>query len=253
MPETIEIGPQYYGFPNVGFGGYVAGRLAAFVGEAAEVTLRSPPPLERPMTVEDHGEGRFRLLDGDVLVAQAIASLPEVQIPAPPVSLEEASLASERFPGWRAHPFPMCFTCGIERAEGQGLRIFLGPLEDREGAAGAWVPHPAFAAGDGLVRPEFVWAALDCPTYWGMFPDGRGPNSEDGTLLGLTTGRIHTQVLGPVAVGERYVVQGWPLSMDGRKYIGGAAVFDEDGEPRAVSLATWLPLPPEAMARLRGA
>ena len=244
MAETLEIGRQYYGFPGVGFGGYVSGRLASYIGDAAMVTLRSPPPLERALSVEADGDGRVRLLDGDVLVAEAVAGDPQVDVPDP-VGFQAAAEASQRFAGWRAHAFPMCFTCGIEREEGQGLRVFPGPLEDGPGAAAAWVPHPVFAGPSGAVRTEFVWAALDCPTYWGMFPNGDGPGTSGAgsAVLGLTTGRIHARMLGPVTAGSPHVVMGWPISTEGPKYLGGAAVFSEDGEVLAVSMATWFPLP----------
>lgn len=242
MGETLVIDPQYYGFPGVGFGGYVSGLLASFVGGAAQVTLRSPPPLARAMRVTRIDADRVQLHDGETLVAQAVAGPPEAEVPDA-VSYEEAARASKRFPGWRAHAFPMCFTCGIDREEGEGLRIFPGALDDRPGAAAPWVPHPDFADSDGVVRPEFVWSALDCPTYWGMYPDGRGPRGEGSGVLTLTTARLHTSLLGPVLAGERYVVLGWPVSADGRKFIGGAGVFGEDAALRAVCHGTWLPLP----------
>ncbi|MCA1727677.1 MAG: hypothetical protein LC722_08535 [Actinobacteria bacterium] len=247
MTDTIAIGPQYYGFPGVGFGGYVSGRLAAFVGDSAQVTLRRPPPLEREMLVEAGADGRVMLMDGETLIAEAVAGPPDVAVPEA-VGLEAAAEASQRFVGWRTHPFPMCFTCGIDRAADEGLRVFPGPLDDRRAAAATWVPDAAFADDNGRVRDEFVWAALDCPTYWGMFPGGLGPGNEgapDGTLV-LTTGRLHTAVVGSVAAGAPHVVMGWPVSTEGPKYLGGAAVFTADGELRAFSVGTWLPLPPGA-------
>ncbi|MEX2459448.1 MAG: hypothetical protein WD770_10745 [Actinomycetota bacterium] len=247
MGATLVIGSQYYGFPGVGFGGYVAGRLAELVGGAAQVTLRSPPPLERALAVED-GDGRLRLLDGDTLVAEAVPGGPDVEVPEP-VSFDEATAASPGFVGFRRHPFPMCFCCGTARREGEGLHVFPGGLPGGGGVAAPWIPHPNFAGPDGTVRPEFVWSALDCPTYFGVLDGGdRVPGVEgdgDGNLA-LTTGRIHTAVLGPVVAGERHVVMGWPVSIDGRKHLGGAGVFTEGGELRAVSVATWLPLPKPA-------
>jgi hypothetical protein len=43
-------------------------------------------------------------------------------------SLVEAQEATARYPLYQGHPFPTCFTCGPDRAPGDGLRIFPGPL-----------------------------------------------------------------------------------------------------------------------------
>ena len=76
-------------------GGYACGRLAAFVdADEVEVTLRLPPPLDRPLAVVPDGDG-VRLLDGDALVAEARPASLDVDAPAP-VSLEVAELAREQ-------------------------------------------------------------------------------------------------------------------------------------------------------------
>ncbi len=52
-------------------GGYAAGRLAAFVdARDVEVTLRLPPPLDRPLVVRHDGDVVL-LMDGDETVAEA--------------------------------------------------------------------------------------------------------------------------------------------------------------------------------------
>ena len=69
MEVTIER--RYRGPLTSANGGYACGRLAAHVvADEVEVTLRLPPPLERPLAVERDGE-LVRLLDGDALVAEA--------------------------------------------------------------------------------------------------------------------------------------------------------------------------------------
>jgi hypothetical protein len=73
-------------------GGYACGRLAAFVdADEIEVTLRLPPPLDRPLTVERDGDGA-KLLDGDALVAEARPAPVEIRAPEP-VSLADAERA----------------------------------------------------------------------------------------------------------------------------------------------------------------
>jgi len=45
----IIIDKRYCGPPNSGNGGYVCGRLAQHIPGGAEVTLRAPPPLDKPL------------------------------------------------------------------------------------------------------------------------------------------------------------------------------------------------------------
>src|SRR5918992_585805 len=102
-------------------GGYASGRLAAFVdGDEVEVTLRLPPPLDRPLTVGREDGGAF-LLDGDAIVAEARASVVEVE-PPPAVSVAEAEAAAARHVRLGDELFSECFVCGI-RDVGDGLRI----------------------------------------------------------------------------------------------------------------------------------
>ena len=81
-------------------GGYACGRLAAFVdADEVEVTLRLPPPLDRPLAVEVDG-GQARLLDGDALVAEARPAPVGVDAPAP-VSAQVAEESRDRHVrGW---------------------------------------------------------------------------------------------------------------------------------------------------------
>jgi len=91
----IVLSRRYRGPLGSANGGYACGRLAAFVdaGEV-EVTLRLPPPLDRPLVVE-RADGRVLLLDGAALVAEARPALVEVDPPAA-VALADAEAARER-------------------------------------------------------------------------------------------------------------------------------------------------------------
>ncbi len=102
------------------------------------------------------------LRDGEVIVADARPVPLELDPPAP-VALSDAQTASLRS-GFARHPFPMCFGCGPEREPGDGLRLFPGSVTGRNVIACPWRPNAALANENGLVRTEFVWAALDCPT-----------------------------------------------------------------------------------------
>jgi hypothetical protein len=105
--------PRHYRGPLTSAnGGYACGRLAAFVdADEVEVTLRLPPPLDRPLAVE-RDFGTVRLVDGDALVAEARPAPVEVDAPAP-VAVETAEQSRDRHArGWSPE-FNECFVCGV--------------------------------------------------------------------------------------------------------------------------------------------
>ena len=233
MSEYLTVESRFHGPPDAGNGGYVAGLLARFIGDPAQVTLRRPAPLDRPLEVIP-GDSRALLMDGDALIAEAAPADPRVDLP-PPVTFEDAQAAARDYPGFRTHPFPGCFVCGPERRFGEGLRIFPGPIAGMEGLVAApWVPDTSLGAGDGNVRPEFVWAALDCPGGWALIDHAPGRYA----VLGQLAARLIT----PVRSGERYVVAAWPLGAEGRKMYAGSAVFAASGDACAAARATWIRL-----------
>jgi hypothetical protein len=231
LASAIVIERRFHGPRGSGNGGYTCGLLASFVNEPAQVTLRSPPPLDRPLSVVRRGR-RAELFDGNRLIAEAERiELEPLDLPTAP-SLADAERAAAAYSGFREHAFPTCFVCGPERKEGDGLRIFAGPVEDRSPIVAApWAPALNLDRSDGRVRREFVWAALDCP---GAFAVGYPDRGE--TLLGRLA--VHVESLPPV--GERCIVVGWPLGEDGRKLHAGTALFGEAGDVRAWARATWI-------------
>lgn len=58
---SLVIDRRFRGPPNSGNGGYVCGCLARYVAGDAEVTLRAPPPLERPLDVLTKVDGGIEL------------------------------------------------------------------------------------------------------------------------------------------------------------------------------------------------
>jgi hypothetical protein len=212
---VLTIDPRYRGPDTSGNGGYTCGLVASLLEGDAEVTLRLPPPLGRPLRVERDG-ARVAVLDGDALVAEAEPATVELELPAP-VSFADAEAAA--LPeGDPTSPFPQCFVCGRDRAD--GLRLFPGPAGDV--VAAPWVPQE--------VRPELVWAALDCPGAYGSGAVGRGD---------VVLGRLAAHVERLPERGERCVVVGWPLGEDGRKVYAGTALFSGE-EPLAWGRATWI-------------
>jgi hypothetical protein len=201
-------------------GGYACGRLAAFVeASEIEVTLRLPPPLDRPLAVERDGEA-VRLLDGEALVAEARPASVDVD-PPEPVSLEGAERSRERHARDWTPEFSECYVCGLRD---DGLQIRVGPVAGREPLHAAPIALPES-------RPELVWAAIDCPGAFAVGAEGRGD-----IVLGRMTARVERV---PEA-GEQCVVTSWPLGEDGRKLFAGTALFGGDGKLVALARQTWI-------------
>jgi hypothetical protein len=218
--ETLTIPARFNGPPGSANGGYACGLVAALLGSEAEVTLRSPPPLDRPLAVRRE-EDRVSVHDGETLVAEAEPASVELDVPGP-VSLDQAREASKGYAGFRAHAYATCFVCGPNRSDGLG--IFPGPVAGRELVAAPWTP-PAD------VPAELVWAALDCPSGWAI-----DEFSREGVLLGRLAARVDE----PPPPGAPHVVLGWPIGADGRKRFAGSAILTADGRPIAVARSTWL-------------
>ena len=219
--ETVTIGRRYRGPLRSANGGYACGLLGSRVGPGAEVTLRLPPPLERPLTIRRDGE-RLRLEDGDLLVAEAIAGDPGVEPPVPP-DPDVAAAAAEGVGAFGPPEFAECFVCGV-RDDGSSLGIHPGPVPGRDGlVATTWVARN--------VSPEVVWASIDCPGAYAAGDPGRGE-----VVLGRMTARVDRLP----AEREPCVVVGWPLGEDGRKLFAGTALYGRDGTPLAVGRQVWI-------------
>ncbi|MEX0801489.1 MAG: hypothetical protein WD379_09755 [Dehalococcoidia bacterium] len=230
----ITINRRFNGPPDSAHGGYLCGLIAPLLGGTAEVTLRRRPPLDTPLEVA-RSDGVLALREGNTLIAEAApASVMEIE-PPPPVTFAQAEAASRSYEGFRRHSFDTCFVCGPQRPAGDGLRIFPHWVAGRDVVAAPWVPAASLAGEDGAVRPEFVWAALDCPGAWAFL-------AEAGDGRPIVLGRFAAEVAAPVYPGERYVVTGWRLGVDGRKMYAGTALHTADGELRARARATWIRL-----------
>ena len=215
----LVIDRKFRGPTTSANGGYTCGRLASFLAEPVEVTLRLPPPLERPLEVVT--DDRVELRDGETLVAQAAPAELELDVPDP-ISFEAAAAAA--LPeGDRDSVFPECFVCGWARDD--GLRIYAGPVEGRDLVAATWVPK------NDVIASEFVWAALDCPGAYAVQFGERG-NPVLGRLAARVDHLPHPD--------ERCVVMAWPLGEEGRKLYAGTALFGEDRRMLGSARATWI-------------
>jgi len=240
MTGSLLIEPRFCGPPDSANGGYACGLIAAHLDGQAEITLRRPPPLARPMAAECDGGGSVRVLDGDVVIAEGASSPGRLAVELPaPVTVRDARAAGLRS-RLRAHPeehpFPTCFVCGPTRRPPDGLGIMPGSVAGRGLYADAWSPDGTLARPDGSLAPEFVWAALDCAGGIGALGDA----APDGPPYVL--GRFAARQFGPVLAGQPHVVAGWRLARDGRKLLAGSALFTATGQAVAVARATWIRL-----------
>lgn len=234
----LTIPARFCGPASSGNGGYTSGSLAERVATdehpVVEVTLRQPPPLEVGMKVQHlpvddptnvGGSAVTVLLMGGAKIAEARAVDTEL-VAVEAVSRADAAVASKSFAGLRGHPFPTCFTCGPERAEGDGLRIFPGRAGDGRVAA-VWTPHESLAEISDVLPPDegqqrvglgTAWAALDCVGGWASDIDERP----------MVLGRMTAQVDALPVVGEPHVVVGRTLGAEGRKTFTASTVYDSD-------------------------
>lgn len=234
---VIVVESRFRGPPASGNGGYVSGRLAAAVGGPCTVVLRAPIPLETPLRVVQDGEA-FRLLAPDeTLIAEARPASETFADRAPPPTFSEAERAARRFPGLGGGFHPICFTCADRLDPSEGLRVFAGAVAGRADdlVAAPWTPHGAFVDGEGLARPEVIWAALDCPGSVAWI--ARGGHAG---LLGTMSARL----LRRPAYGETTLVVGWPIEASGRKRLSGTALYTVDGTLLAESRQTWISFAP---------
>src|SRR5690606_17618072 len=141
------------------------------------------------------------LLLGDNVIGRAQRTDDAWDVPAP-IDYELAVDASRAFPWYEGHPFATCFVCGPDRAAGDGLRIHPGAVPNRRIVAAPWNPAASVCDASGRVQPEIVWAALDCPSWFGILEFEADVRY---ALLGELAARIAERPL----EGSRCVIVGW--------------------------------------------
>jgi hypothetical protein len=236
--DTLTIGRGFNGPRLSGNGGYVGGVLAgrfaqAFGGDGAvEVTLRAPIPIETPLQVT-RDDSALLLRDGKTLLCEARAgSLDHLKPPPPPTDWADVRRRGEEGGSPPESDFGDCIVCGRGRAVGDGLRVFGAAGPGPGQSLSCYVPHAAHADGEGRIRPEFLWGALDCPGAWAA-------QDADDWRPALT-GRMTAKVLEPPKVGERCAVVGWRIGAEGRKLYSGTALYTEQGRLCAIGHCTWI-------------
>jgi len=229
--SVIHVARRFCGPPESANGGYICGLVAGRIHQPVTVRLLRAPPLETALELHGSEPGVWAVAHAGLRYIEARATAPlELAIPASPgyQQAQESALHGPNDP--REHPCPGCFVCGPERAPGDGLRLFAGPVPGRDLVAAASVPSESLGRADGKVQPEVLSAALDCPGFHALRTGARP------WLLGEFA--VHIDTL--VAVGERCVIVGWKIDGAGRKQTVGTALFAEDGEVCAWARGTWI-------------
>lgn len=229
--ETIISG-RFNGPPASGNGGYSCGMVGAHLEGASRIRLHVPPPLDTTLRIFRREDGGIEMYDGDTLVASG-ASVPfDLDVPEPPAE-DEARNAMENFPCYEGHLFPTCFVCGPEREHHDGLALFPGPVPGRASLwACLWHPAEDLVDDEGVIRPEILWSALDCPGYFAAM---------DGTFRPAVLGELTGELLAPVPGTDPLVVYAWRISEDGRKFYSGTAIA-HGSEVVARAKSIWIEL-----------
>ena len=140
------------------------GVLAGLVDGLAEVSLRAPVPLDRALDVVARAGrlgARARRRRGD---RRRASGAPSSTSRFPAGEPRRRARRGGRLPRLGGLGLRPMFDCGPAR---EGVRVFAGAVAGRQVVASPWTPPAWTADAAGHVLPEFVWAVLDCPTYFG--------------------------------------------------------------------------------------
>ncbi|WP_299049927.1 hypothetical protein [uncultured Nocardioides sp.] len=224
---TLTVPARFCGPPASGNGGWVAGALATSVPATdhttpVTVTLRRPPPLDTPLDLATE-DGVTSLHHDGALVASATPADTSPS-PAAGVPADVARAAEASYPGLTHHGFATCFGCGTERAPGDGLRIFPGPVGGARVAA-TWTPADATTSDVAS-----TWSALDCISAWAV---GIGERA-------MVLGRMTASLVALPRPGVEHVVVGEGRGEDGRKIRTAASLYDDAGTLVGTAEHTWI-------------
>jgi len=238
----ITILERFRGPPTSGHGGYVSGRFAAFADlttdDSAEVTLRSPIPLDQSMSVlfDDDNPRNYQIQNSDTLIAEVRAVQLSLEVPDPPDWAQTRAAESRSaalmpninplLPGQQGF-HPICFCCGPEHPE--GLHIFVAPV-DRQVSA-IWETKTEWGDDAGKLPQALLWTALDCPGQYAFLAEG--------IRTGLL-GRMTAKVLTTPRAGSSLQVTAWTIAIEGKKHLAGSALFDDQQTLLAYATTLWI-------------
>lgn len=230
---TLIIPRRFNGPPQSGNGGYSCGVLAAELqGVDCKVRLHKPPPLDTPLIVTKISSEQVEMLHGDITIGTVWATELVLDIPQAP-TLAQARRASEGYLCYEGHSYPSCFVCGPGRPDNDGLCLFPGPVDDWRLLACTWRPSSDLLDELGMIRPEIIWSALDCPGFYAAAGEA---------LVPVLLGELTAQLRAPIPGDQELVVYCWPLGKEGRKLFGGVAIANQQGNVLASASSVWIEL-----------
>jgi len=115
MLNEVVLDGFFRGPPTSSNGGYAAGVAAGLLGGPARVSLRRPPPIDRPLRVGRVEKG-VELVDHDEVVMVATPRGPlDVTVPRIDLDVARATSATSEF--LASHRAPTCVVCGPGRSD----------------------------------------------------------------------------------------------------------------------------------------
>ncbi|MFJ9744018.1 PaaI family thioesterase, partial [Streptomyces sp. NPDC101166] len=231
--QALTLPAHIHGYPQIVFGGYLAGLLAERSGaDTVRVDFRRPVMVGTPILLSrpEHGHAICTATDDTLLVEATPTTLALDPPPAPSwaaaKSAVELSLSGDR-------TVTDCYGCGLACEPGLGLRLFPSELPGHQQMAATWTPDARLADESGELPPEVVWSALDCP-------GGRAAFVFSHMRGGAFTAALSATLLRPVYAGNDYISHAWIIAREGRKHTVGVALSTADGDLCAVSEALWI-------------
>ena len=114
----------------------------------------------------------------------------ELEVPEP-VSVQEARAAEARYQGEQRRALGRCFVCGRAVGCGGFGQVFAQATSP---GGSSWPPPPTFPFRHGRrTTPagcaEFIWAVMDCPTFFAVYKKGELPLSFLGRMGETRSGR----------------------------------------------------------------
>lgn len=242
--EHVTIAQQFCGPPDSGNGGYSGGLLGRYFDEPFTIRLSAPVPLDTSLNIAEDDESAKTIYlrqDEQVIASASIANSIESEVPPCP-NLAETEAAEKHYKGFIKHPFPTCFVCGPDRQLDDAMCLYTGPLQQTHESstpivASRWTVDPSYCDESGTLKKEFLCAALDCPSSFGILE-----HPENLRLVPMVLGTLTVEVSGTLSAGEQAIVIGWPIGSSGRKATGGTAIFNAAGECIAKAKALWISL-----------
>ena len=212
------------------------------------MSLRTPPPLDTP--ARGRARRRARGAARRRHAGRRGRRRPSCSSTCPtPVPRDEVAAARGGRPRALDRPStrsPPASSAARSASPATGCGIFPAALPGRDGLFGAcWTPDEQDGDGDGCVRPELVWAALDCPTSAPVgelrrgAADGAREPGGPARLPGAGGRAAHDPVVGPRGGGAQAPGRRRALRLGGILTCASRALWIELRQTRSRVCRPW--------------